>query len=353
MLSFEQRKVAFVDLGQYIEDLVNQHSLKSSKKDSKFEDLLNLAKAENQWFTTENMIFALQQWSQSLQKDSLEQWLNNYDFPPVQNPKKVGIIMAGNIPLVGFHDFLSTLISGQHAVIKLSSNDKQLLPYLADELINIQPEFKSLITFEDNTLKDFDAVIATGSNNTARYFEYYFRNKPHIIRKNRNGVAILTGDESLKDIEKLGEDIFRFFGLGCRNVSKLFIPQNFDFDFFFEGISNFKSYLYHNKYANNYDYNKAVYLMSDISFLDNDFLLVKADQQIASPIGVLNYEIYHDDNYLNKYLKSNQDHIQCIIGQHPLCEFDFGQAQHPNLADYADGIDTLNFLQNINIKIAL
>ena len=350
MLTFEQRKAAFVNLGQYIEHSVNQHLLKSSKTQPKFEEILELAKAENQWFTIENMVYALKEWAQSLQHDNLDVWLKIYELKNEVHPQNIGIIMAGNIPLVGFHDFLSTLISGHHAVMKLSSNDKRLLPYLADELIRIQPEFESLITFEEATLKDFDAVIATGSNNTARYFEYYFRNKPHIIRKNRNGVAILTGKESLKDIEKLGEDIFRFFGLGCRNVSKLFIPQNFDFDFLFKGISNFKSYIYHNKYANNYDYNKAVYLMSDISFLDNDFLLVKADEQIASPIGVLNYETYDSDEALAENLKANKDHIQCIVGQHPLCGFDFGQAQQPQLADYADGVDTIQFLQNLSTK---
>ncbi|NBC58263.1 MAG: acyl-CoA reductase, partial [Bacteroidetes bacterium] len=198
-----------------------------------------------------------------------------------------------------------------------------------------------------NQLKGYDAVIATGSNNTARYFEYYFRNKPHIIRKNRNGVAVVTGKENLEDFEKLGEDIFRFFGLGCRNVSKLFIPQNFDFDEFFKGISKFKSYIYHNKYANNYDYNKAVYLMSEISFLDNDFLILKEDTQISTPIGVVNYEIYDSEASLKASLEQHREEIQCIIGRHSLCEFDFGQAQHPNLTDYADGVDTIQFLQNL------
>ena len=350
MLTFEQRKAAFIDLGHIIGNLMNQHSLSSSESQFDFNETLHLAQAENKWFTEENIFFALKQWHFCLTDEPLEKWLKNYDFTDQTLSQTIGIIMAGNIPLVGFHDFLSTLISGHKAMIKLSSNDKRLLPYLADKLIQIQPEFQSKITFEEGILKNFDAVIATGSNNTARYFEYYFRNKPHIIRKNRNGVAILTGDETLEDIQKLGEDIFRFFGLGCRNVSKLFIPQNFDFDFFFESISNFKPYIYHNKYANNYDYNKAVYLMSEIQFLDNEFLILKEDKLITSPIGVLNYEIYENDNALAENLKSHQNNIQCIIGKHSLCEFDFGQAQHPELSDYADGIDTLTFLQNLHTK---
>jgi len=348
MLTFEQRKAAFIDLGQHIEHLIDKQSLTSSKQDSKFEDILQIAQAENQWFTEENICFALAQWAESLQETQLNEWLSKYNLDNNKPAQTIGVVMAGNIPLVGFHDFLSTLISGHKIMAKLSSNDKRLLPYLAEELIKIQPEFKSYIKFEDNQLKNFDAVIATGSNNTARYFEYYFRNKPHIIRKNRNGVAILSGHESLKDIEKLGEDIFRFFGLGCRNVSQLFIPQNFDFDMFFEGISKFKSYIYHNKYANNYDYNKAVYLMSDIKFLDNDFLILRDDDSIASPIGVVNYKTYDSEAFLQQFLNQNQDKIQCIIGNNSLCQFDFGQAQHPKLNDYADGIDTIKFLQKLH-----
>lgn len=352
-LTFEQRKAAFIDLGHTLGDLVNKQSLKSSKNTTDFQDILEKAKAENQWFTEDNMLFAFKQWQMALDKENLENWLNPYDIKEEQPALKIGIIMAGNIPLVGFHDFLSTLMLGHHAVMKLSSNDKRLLPYLAKALIKIEPAFKSKITFIKDTLKNFDAVIATGSNNTARYFEYYFRNKPHIIRKNRNAVAVLTGNETLEDIQKLGEDIFRFFGLGCRNVSKLFIPQNFDFDLFFKGISNFKPYIYHHKYANNYDYNKAVYLMSDIKFLDNDFIVIKEDQAIASPIGVLNYEIYENETNLADTLKSYQDHIQCITGQHELCEFNFGEAQKPGLSDYADGVDTIKFLQNLHTKISL
>lgn len=350
MLTFEQRKAAFIDLGQHISNLIDQQFLTPSKQHSKFEEILQIAQAENQWFTEEHIRYALRQWAESLQDPKLNEWLSKYNIENDKPAQTIGSVMAGNIPLVGFHDFLSILISGHKIIAKLSSNDKRLLPYLAEQLIKIQPEFKSYIKFEENQLKDYDAIIATGSNNTARYFEYYFRNKPHIIRKNRNGVAVITGKENLEDFQKLGEDIFRFFGLGCRNVSKLFIPQNFDFDGFFKGISKFKSYIYHNKYANNYDYNKAVYLMSEIKFLDNEFLILKEDNQISTPIAVVNYEVYDNESTLQESINLHKEEIQCIVGQHPLCQFDFGQAQQPHLTDYADGVDTIQFLLNLSTK---
>lgn len=348
MLTFEQRKAAFADLGHHIRGLVNQQYLKVSKGSPKFDKVVNIAKAENRWFTEEQICYALLQWAKALKKPSLDNWLKAYDIPDEHKESNVGMVMAGNIPLVGFHDFLSVLISGHKAIVKQSSNDKRLLPYLADVLIKIQPEFESKIHFEDHQLKAYDAVIATGSNNTARYFDYYFRNKPHIIRKNRNGVAILTGEETPHEIEYLGEDIFRYFGLGCRNVSKVFVPKNYEFDKFFEGLSKYKSYIHHHKYANNYDYNKAVYLMSEIKFLDNGFIILKNDKSFSSPIGVVNYEYYDEDSDLENIINQQKNNIQCTIGKHELCNFEFGKAQHPMLNDYADGIDTIKFLNHLD-----
>jgi len=348
MLTFERRKTAFADLGHFISQLIDRHSLTPSKNNSEFTEILNLAKAENQWFTEENMCYALREWSKALKKEALDDWLVSYDISDNSSEKSIGIVMAGNIPMVGFHDFLSVLISGHKVIAKLSSNDKRLLPYFARVLVDIEPEFESKIEFAEQQLKNFDAVIATGSNNTARYFEYYFRNKPHIIRKNRNGVAILTGTETEKDIQRLGEDIFRYFGLGCRNVSKIFIPENFDISRLFEGLKGFESYINHHKYANNYDYNKAVYLMSDIKFLDNGFLMMKEDESYASPIGVVNYERYVDVDKLKNKLNQEKNNIQCTIGKHKLCNFEFGEAQTPSLSDYADGVDTIKFLKNLD-----
>ena len=253
--------------------------------------------------------------------------------------------MAGNIPLVGFHDFLCVLVSGHSVIVKLSSNDKILLPFLAEYLQFHFPFLKEKIHFTKEKLSDFDAVIATGSDNTARYFEYYFGNKPNIIRKNRNSVAILTGDETEEDLHNLGKDIFTYFGLGCRSVSKIFVPEGYDFQNFFKAIYDFHPIIEYTKYANNYDYNKAVYLMSLFKLQDNGFLLLKEDTSYSSPIASLFYEFYSDKNTLQKQLDKDKDKIQCIVNQKINPNFiSFGQTQQPSLSDYADGVDTLQFL---------
>ncbi len=256
--------------------------------------------------------------------------------------------MAGNIPLVGFHDFLSVLISDHKVLVKQSTNDKHLLPFLAKYLEHVEPDFKGRITFTEGNLEQFDAVIATGSDNTARYFEYYFKNKPSIIRMNRNSVAILTGNESEAQLKALSEDIFRYYGLGCRNVSKLFVPKNYNFEAFFKGVFHWNSIINGAKYANNYDYNKAVYLMSEFDILENGFLMIKEDTSFASPIATIFYEYYSDETELKAQIEKNKSNIQCIVGQgFDAKEIEFGKTQQPNLWDYADDVDTIAFLLKI------
>jgi hypothetical protein len=274
----------------------------------------------------------------------LDQWLEPYKFDKPEQ-KTVAIIMAGNIPLVGFHDFVSVLISGHKVLVKQSSNDKQLLPVIAGFLMNIAPEFEERIRFTEDKLTNFDAVIATGSNNTARYFEYYFSGKPNIIRKNRNSVAILTGNESKEELEALSEDVFRYFGLGCRNVSKLYVPENYNFDAFFKAMYPWNTLLNSAKYSNNYDYNKAVYLMSEFKLLENGFLILKEDESFGSPIATLFYEKFEDEKELQEKLEQNKENLQCVVGTN--AEIDFGQTQQPKLWDYADGVDTLKFLEEL------
>ena len=260
----------------------------------------------------------------------------------------MGLILAGNIPLVGFHDFLSVLISGNNVLIKTSSNDQFLLPFLAKYLIAIEPELSNKITFVEGKLENFDAVIATGSNNTARYFEYYFKDKPSIIRKNRNSVAVLNGEETKEQLMALGEDIFRYFGLGCRNVSKLFVPKGYSFNAFFEAIFEYQDIIHYEKYANNYDYNKAVFLMSNFKLLDNGFLTIKEDSSYASPISSVFYEFYENLEELQIRLESESEQIQCIVSNNLVKNsIDFGQTQRPNLWDYADNVDTISFLLTI------
>jgi hypothetical protein len=263
-------------------------------------------------------------------------------------PKTVGLVLAGNIPLVGFHDFISVLLSGHKVAVKTSSNDQHLLPFLAKYMISVQPELEKYITFVAGKLENFDAVIATGSNNTARYFEYYFKDKPSIIRKSRNSVAVLDGNESEEQMIALGEDVFRYFGLGCRNVSKLFIPRNYNFDAFFGGMYPYHRVMKFEKYINNYDYNKAVFLMSNFDLLDNEFLIIKEDSSYASPISSVFYEYYDNLDDIKNKLQEDQEQIQCVVSN-DLIEnsVSFGQTQKPKLWDYADNIDTINFLINL------
>lgn len=341
---------AFVALG----DFLSQFSLDSNHRKSEvlhndvffesFENLLELSQSHNGWFTKEQVYFAVHSWAEALTEANLNEWLSNYDFSNGA-PKTVGLILAGNIPLVGFHDFLSVLISGHKVLVKTSSNDQHLIKFLANYLIAVEPELTSRITFTEGKLENFDAVIATGSNNTARYFEFYFKDKPSIIRKNRNSVAILNGNESHEDLVHLGEDIFRYFGLGCRNVSKMFVPKGYNFDTFFKAMFEYQDVIHYEKYSNNYDYNKAVFLMSNFKLLDNGFLTIKEDTSYSSPISSVFYEFYEDLETLKNRLENESDQIQCIVSNAlVLKSIAFGNTQKPKLWDYADDVDTLKFL---------
>ena len=335
--------IAFANLGQFLGDFLNNTDTKKDRS-QKLQDAITLAGHKNGWFTETNIRYALRQWSKLLTENQLNAWLSKYDIQK-NNPKKVAIIMAGNIPLVGFHDFLAGLITGNSVLVKLSSNDAVLLPVLGDFLIEIEPSLAEKIKFTEGTLPNFDAVIATGSDNTARYFEYYFGQVPNIIRRNRNSVAVLTGHETSEQLKALGEDIFRYYGLGCRSVSKLFVPQDYDFDAFFKAVYSYNPIIEQVKYANNYDYNKAVYLMSDFKILDNGFLLLKQDQNYASPIASVFYEEYGALANLGNRFESDADKIQCVVGSGIIeNEVNFGETQKPHLTDYADGVDTVEFL---------
>jgi hypothetical protein len=309
---------------------------------------LRKAEAENGWFTQENIRFALQSWKEALSEENLNEWVSNYNMEET-HPKTVAVIMAGNIPLVGFHDFLSVLITGNKVLAKLSSNDKTLLPFLAHQLIAIEPGFKDYIEFTEGRLENFDAVIATGSNNTSRYFDYYFGKYPNIIRKNRNSVAVLTGNETKTELTGLADDIFRYFGLGCRNVSKLYVPENYDFEKFFDAMFTWKEIIHNHKYINNYDYNKAVYLMDSFPLLDNEFMILKEDTGFSSPISVVFYELYGSMEQVEKILSEEAENIQCVVSKAGLPdEIFFGETQTPKLWDYADGVDTVNFLLKLH-----
>ena len=347
----ENRINAFVEFGKFLSQFSNE---KVEKKENilfndLFYDAFNLqikrAKEFNGWFTEDNILFSFESWSKQLNYNKLNNWTSTYTFNTSE--KNIAIIMAGNIPLVGFHDFLSVLISGHSVIVKQATNDKHFLPLIAKYLEHVETGFKDKISFTEEKLGNFDAAIATGSNNTARYFEYYFGKYPNIIRKNRNSVAVITGNETEEELKGLGEDIFRYFGLGCRSVSKIFVPKDYDFDHIFRAIFDYQDVINYKKYENNYDYNKAVYLMSEFKLLENGFLMLKEDESYSSPIASLFYEYYDDLNELQRKLNNDKDKIQCVVCNSLEGSIQFGQTQQPSLTDYADGVDTLEFLSQL------
>lgn len=311
-----------------------------------------MIKLKNEWFTRENLDLALQGLQQYLRRENLEKWLSKYPSLVGNEPtnaKKVGIVMAGNIPAVGFHDLLSVVMSGHVLHAKLSSQDQVLMKELIRLLTEIAPELKEQIVITEK-LKGIDALIATGSDNSARYFESYFGHLPHIIRKNRSSVAILDGNETKEDLALLGNDIFQYFGLGCRNVSKLFVPQEYIFDGFFEAIFLWgEALLAHSKYCNNYEYYRALFLMKKMFVLDNNFLILAEYDSMDSPVGVMFFERYTDEIDLQNKLAQHEEKIQVVVSKNETIKnrVGFGNAQTPHLWDYADGVDTMAFLSQL------
>ena len=336
---------ALAKWGSAIEALLDDMATSPNNDQNALAVAIRKAYLQNNWFTVENSTKALNEVCSMLNKLMLEVWINNYHDDLSDNPevKKVGVIMAGNIPAVGFHDLLCVLISGHKAVIRNSSDDAVLIPFLVEVLLNIAPDFANQIEFTQR-ISDIDAVIATGSNNSARYFDYYFAKYPSIIRRNRNSIAVLSGHETADDFRALGSDIFDYFGLGCRNVSKLYVPRNYVFDPFFAVIEERASIMEHNKYMNNYDYHRALFLLDGIPFLTNNFLILRENEPLPTPVSVVHYEFYDDINTLEEQLKSKSDEIQCRVGLNGL---PFGSSQQPGLMDYADGVDVLQWLTGL------
>lgn len=325
----EERISAFVKLGDTLSNL------DSGTK----EGIIRMAQQQNAWFTPENTERAIGGIIHILKEAKLQVWLKKYNLD-CELPKIVGIVMAGNIPLVGFHDLLCVLLSGHFAAIKTSKDDTLLVKWLVDLLLDIEPRFKKSLELRDR-LTEIDAVIATGSDNTARYFESYFGHLPHIIRKNRSSIAILTGNESAADLSELGKDIFWYFGLGCRNVSKIMVPKGYKPDFLFESIQHMEPIIHHHKYRNNYDYNKSIYLVNSEPHLDTGFLLWRKAEDLVSPISVVYAQEYQSKDEVNAYIESHKEKIQCVVGEGFI---PFGKAQLPEPWDYADNVDTLAFL---------
>lgn len=332
-MNLQERNALLDRLGKYI--LSNTEEWQNIKA---------RASRANAWFTpdfietsTQNIV------AQFLEKKLLEAWVKKYDFS-LENaaPKNVGVVMAGNIPLVGFHDFLCVFISGHNITIKPSSKDEVLIKHLVEQLHHWNSATKSIIYFAEQ-LKGCDAYIATGSNNSSRYFDYYFGKYPNIIRRNRTSVAILDGTESNEELELLADDIQLYFGLGCRNVTKLFVPEGYDFIPLLEALKKYDHYFEFHKYKHNYDYHLALLMMSNKLYMTNGSIILTENEALFSPISQVNYSYYNNVEHLLENLRNNTD-VQCIVGKHGL---PFGKAQEPSLTDYADGVDTMSFLKNL------
>ena len=316
-----------------------------------FTEIIEREPVLNPWFTPKWISASINGIARMLEAPVLQKWLTPYSDIPVKPAQEltIGLVLAGNIPMVGFHDLLCVLAAGHRVLAKTSSKDDRLIKGLSKILEHIDPELGSRVRLTDEKLVGMDAIIATGSNNSARYFEYYFRKYPHIIRKNRNGVAVLTGKESQQELQALGNDIFTYFGMGCRNVSKLYVPADYDLKILLGVLDGFFELSQHNKYANNVDYHRSLYLMNQVEFLDNHITLLKEDKAIASPAGVVFYERYSDIRDVQKLLKDHEEEIQCTVSIHPEINKRVrpGKTQEPMPWDYADGVDTISFLTQL------
>lgn len=314
--------------------------LQEADSDPQWERIIDKACAANSFFTPQNIKRAVSQWASLLKEETLRAWIEPYAGKIPQKQREIALVMAGNIPLVGFHDYLCVLVCGYSAQIKLSSKDAVLLPFL-----NAKMQSCADIRFTQDSVKNFDAIIATGSGNTFRYFDYYFGKYPHLLRKNRTSCAVLNGKESRDDLENLADDIFSYFGLGCRNVSKLYLPQNYDVSILAEAFAPYTQELAENKgYKNNYDYYKSVYLVNRQPHYDNGSALFVEAQGMASPMSVVYYGYYKNGEEVDALLQANREQIQCMLGKGGL---PFGSAQQPGLSDWADGEDVLDFLTSL------
>lgn len=335
-MTTDERLEGLIKFGQYLNAI----------DEVEYEQVVLNVRNENPWFTPGSINLALEGVRRYLDAEKLKKWISDYTVTP-QTPRNVAVVMAGNIPLAGFHDMISVLAGGHKLMAKLSSKDTVLPTFVVKKLIAIEPGFEALVSLPPR-LKHFDAVIATGSDNSARYFHYYFDKYPHIIRKNRTSCAILSGRESTEDLTLLGRDVFTYFGLGCRNVSKIFIPLDFDPARLIKAWGIYVDILHHHKYHNNYDYQKSILLVNKIPFYDSGFVILHENERLVSPISVVYLERYRSDAELSEKLGKVSDKIQCIVGNTEADHVRFGQAQSPDLWDYADRIDTMGFLETLS-----
>jgi hypothetical protein len=341
-MKLSARIEGFAKVGDFIERHYNNRALPSEAVlHEGLTEVIRIAETYNNWFIPKFVNEAVQNLQVFLNREELAKFSTKLTGSP---GKTIALICAGNIPLVCFHDVLCVLLSGNKALMKLSADDKILLPFFLKLLCHYEPEFESFIFFADGKISNFDAVIATGSDNTASHLHYYFGKYPNIIRKNRSSVAVLDGTETGDDLSRLGNDIFQYFGLGCRNVNKLMVPKGYSFNTFFESILDWSFVVNNKKYGNNYDYHRAIFLLEQIPFLDNNFLMIREEKALHSPVGVLHYEFYETASEAGQSLKAAESQIQCVVGKNHI---PFGYSQQPVISDFADNVNTLEFLLNL------
>lgn len=344
----EQRIKAFVELGHEIREIAQADNEKLNIRQQQLKELAANLYLNNAWFTPVNTMHALDGIATLLEEKSLRGWLEQYPLENDQD-KTVGVVMAGNLPAVGFHDFMCVLLSGFRITAKLSSDDRLLIPAIAAMLVAIEPEFAGKIHFTDGKMLPFQAIIATGSNNSARYFEYYFGKYPNIIRKSRTSIAILDGSESEDELKGLANDVFMYFGMGCRSVTKFMVPLDYDPVPFLNATAHWDHLIHHSKYLNNYEYSRAAFLVNSIAHFDTGYLLMRQENALHSPIGVLNFERYTNRESLMQSVNEQLENLQCIVARKGIYEGSVlpGNSQKPGPMDYADGVDTMKFLQSI------
>ncbi len=330
-----------MDTNQYIKDL----QLLGHKLSELPESIVHSAQIHNQWFSPQFVKLAANNWAKALNETDIKTWLNA--IAPNNEMKKVGIIMAGNIPLVGLHDLISVLATGHKALVKLSSNDEILMKYVISSLNEINPLYAERIELVER-LNSADMVIATGSDNSARYFDYYFRDKKTLIRKNRTSIAVLTGKETKEELEALADDIYLYYGLGCRNVTHVLMPRTMDLHAFYTALDKYIDHVHHHKFYNNYMYHKSILLMNLTKHYDNGFMIFQEKEALGAPLATLNYHYYDNETEIVNYIAENSQQLQCIVSQHPAVKgaLPFGASQSPALWHYADNIDTLAFLSS-------
>jgi hypothetical protein len=349
-MKIEKRISSFSRLGRTLLEYCNPEMVQGARGywNDEIDKAVASAEVTNPWFTRESIVKSMRENAALLTMEALSAWLEPWrkNLETLHDPRTIGIVMAGNIPLVGFHDLLCVLISGNRVKAKLSSSDPHLMPLLSMILESFDPGWKEFIEFTSGKLSGFDAIIATGSTNTSRYFEYYFGKYPHIIRKNRKSAAVLTGNESASQLDGLADDVFLYYGLGCRNISKLYLPAGYDLNRLTPHFNRYSEYLHHNKYRNNYDYHKSIFLVNRTPFFEGPFYMMTEEASLSSPVSVINYSYYTDAGQLRHELEASSDQVQCLVGDFPAVPglLPFGSTQSPGLADYADNIDTMEFL---------